>query len=141
MNPAVAPFYHIRDELGVQDGLIFREDRLVIPRTLRKQMLKELHLAHQGLESSTRRGRKTIHWPHLRQELKDHISRCETCSTFNRKQQKEPLIAHEMPDRACAKVGSDLFEFDKQEYLVTVDYFSIFFEIDRPEQPTAAGTL
>ena len=34
------------------------------------------------------------------------------------------------------KVGCDLMEFDNKNYLVTVDYFSTFFEIDRLEQAT-----
>ncbi|CAB4037995.1 Retrovirus-related Pol poly from transposon, partial [Paramuricea clavata] len=47
------------------------------------------------------------------------------------KQSKETLISHEVPDRPWGKIATDLFEFDGKEYLVTVDYFSIFFEIDR----------
>ena len=36
-----------------------------------------------------------------------------------------------------AKLGCDLFEFDNRNYLITVDYFSTFFEIDRLEHATA----
>ena len=49
---------------------------------------------------------------------------------------KEPLVSHEVPNRAWAKVGCDLMEFDNKNDLVTVDYFSNFFEIDRLEQAT-----
>lgn len=138
LNPVIMPFFHIRDELATQEGLIFRGDRLVIPKSLRKQMLSELHSAHQGIESTTRRARETIYWPHLNQELKDYISRCETCATYNHKQPKQPLISHDVPERAWAKVGSDLFELDKKTYLVTVDYFSNFFEIDCLDQRLTA---
>ena len=68
----LAPYYHIRDELATQDGLLFRGDRLIIPKSLRKK-------THQGLEATTGRARKAVYWPHLNQELKDHISACETC--------------------------------------------------------------
>ena len=34
--PKVLPYFHIRDELSVQDRLIFRSERVVIPITLRK---------------------------------------------------------------------------------------------------------
>ena len=52
-------------------------------------------------------------------------------------QTKEPLIPHEIPERAWAKLACDLFEFDKKSYLVTVDYYSNFFEVDRLDQLTS----
>ena len=141
LNPTINPYFHIRDELATQDGLVFRGDRLVIPKSLRRQMLSELHSAHQGLESTIRRARETVYWPHLNQELKDHISRCETCDTYNYKQPKQPLITHHTPDRAWAKIGCDLFEFDKKYYLATVDYYSNFFEVDHLDQTTSMGVI
>ena len=49
---------------------------------------------------------------------------------YESKQQKETMIPHEVPDRPWAKVGTDLCSFVGNDYLVTVDYFSIFWEID-----------
>ncbi|CAB4030234.1 Hypothetical predicted protein [Paramuricea clavata] len=40
---AVGSYFHIRDELVVQDGLILRGDRLVIPKAHRKTMMESLH--------------------------------------------------------------------------------------------------
>ena len=58
-------------------------------------MLSDLHAAHQGIASTTRRARETIYWPHLNQELKDHITGCLTCDQYHDKQPKEPLIPHD----------------------------------------------
>jgi hypothetical protein len=99
-------------------------------------MLIELHSAHQGLESSMRRARESIYWPHINQEIRDYIGRCDACSTYHDEQPKEPLVSHEVPNRAWAKIGCDLMDFDNKNYFVTVDYFSNFFEIDRLEQAT-----
>lgn len=49
---------------------------------------------------------------------------------MDNKQQKETLISHEVLSRPWAKVGTDLFVFDSKDYLITVDYFSNFWEID-----------
>ena len=35
------PYFYIRDELVVQDGLILKGDRLVVPKALRKHMMEE----------------------------------------------------------------------------------------------------
>ena len=37
---------------------------------------------------------------------------------------------HPVPDRPWEKVGTDLFTISCRDYLVTVDYFSNFYEID-----------
>ena len=48
LNPTITAFFHIRDELATQDGLVFRGGRLVVPTSLIQQMLMELPFVHQG---------------------------------------------------------------------------------------------
>lgn len=50
---------------------------------------------------------------------------------YEQHNQKETLMPHEILDRPWKKVGTDLFELDKKHYLITVDYLSNFWEIDR----------
>lgn len=50
------------------------------------------------------------------------------------------LISHDIPDRPWAKVGCDLFTFDDNNYVVTVDCYSNFWEIDYL-QNTKASTV
>ena len=40
LPPLVVPYFSIRDELAVTDGLVFRGERLVIPKSLRSQIKK-----------------------------------------------------------------------------------------------------
>ena len=70
----VTPYFQIRDELVVQDGLIVRGDRVVIPKALRTEMIEDLHAPHQGTESSLRRTRESIYWPNTNSDMKDYIS-------------------------------------------------------------------
>ena len=141
LQPTISPYFHIRDELASQDGIIFRGDRIVIPKSLRKQMLSDLHAAHQGIASITRRARETVHWPHLNQELKDHITECLTCDQYHDKQPKEPLIPHKVPNLAWAKVGCDIFEFKNKSYVVTVHYYPNFFEVERLDSLTSQAFI
>lgn len=39
-------YWSYREELSVEDGLLFKADRLVVPRALRNEMLEEIHGAH-----------------------------------------------------------------------------------------------
>ena len=77
----------------------------------------------------------------MNSDVKEYISRCETCMTFPSRQQKEPLLNHKIPDRPWAKIGTDLFQFENKEYLVTVDYFSNFFEVDRLCSTTSGAVV
>lgn len=48
----VTPYFSILDELVVPDGHIFHGDRVVNPKPLRKEIIEDLHAAHQGIQKS-----------------------------------------------------------------------------------------
>ena len=91
LDPTLVNYFHVRDELTVQEGVVLRGERVVIPKSLRKEILEDLHAAHQGVESTLRRARESIYWPNMNREIKEYIFRCETCTTFSTRQSKEPL--------------------------------------------------
>ena len=39
------------------------------------------------------------------------------------------MVPHEIPNRPWSKVGADLFELNKENYLIVVDYYSNFFQV------------
>ena len=64
-------------------------------------------------------------------EIRQFISMCEVCQKYQAKQNvRESFMSHELPDRPWEKIGIDLFSLDATEYLVTVDYYSNFWEVD-----------
>jgi hypothetical protein len=132
----VIPYFDIRDELSVQDGLIFKGERLVIPASMRSDIKKTLHTAHLGVESCLRRAREAVFWPGMNTEMKQLVSSCDVCRAFDVKQTSETLQPHELPSRPWEKVGVDLFSINGQDYMVTVDYFSDFIEIDHLKKTT-----
>ena len=72
-----------------------------------------------------------MYWPRMNEEVKEFISRCEVCRVYQDKQQKELLIGHDIPSRPWQRVGSDLFELQNGHFLVCVDYYSDFIEVDK----------
>ena len=130
------PYFNIRDELSMQDGIIFRGSRCVVPQTMRKNILERLHSSHSGIEACKRRARDCVYWPNMNSEVGDYVSKCDICNVFVNKQQKETLIPHETTDRPWAKIGTDILTYNQKDYLVTVDYFSDYFEIDQIAEKT-----
>ncbi|XP_028394408.1 uncharacterized protein LOC114518588 [Dendronephthya gigantea] len=73
--------------------------------------------------------------------IKEQISKCDMCASFKPQQQREPLISHQVPDRPWAKIAIDLFQYQNKDYLVTVDYYSNFFEIHRVYSSTSSTII
>ena len=69
-------------------------------------------------------------WPGMAAQIQDTVANCHICSTHQRNNTKEPMIAHEIPTRPWSQVGADLFEISNQKYLIMVDYYSSFIEIN-----------
>ena len=128
---AARAYFNYRDELNTEDGLIFKGNRLIVPKSLRKEMLDIAHQGHIGLEGCRRRMREALFWPGMASDLKALISQCDLCLTTRDSPPKEPLISHEFSQRPWSKVGVDICYMDDRILLVIVDYFSNFIEVCR----------
>ena len=53
-------FWSYRDEIGVSHGVLFKGSQVIIPTTLREDILTQLHLGHMGIESTRRLARETV---------------------------------------------------------------------------------
>ena len=95
--PQVHPFFSIRDELTIQDGLIFRGQRVIVLQSLRPMIKTKLHSSHMGIDACLRRARESVFWPGFSAEIKQMVETCETCRKFETSPQKEPLVSHDVP--------------------------------------------
>ena len=127
---AVRPYFDERDTLSHQDGVILKGERVVILKSLRDITKKRLHSAHLGYDSMMRRYRDTVFWPAMSTEIRQVAENCEACQLHKPRNQKETLKQHEEGETAWSKIGVDLYEIKGGSYLVTVDYYSNFIEVD-----------
>jgi len=124
------PFWNCRDELSVYDHIVFKGERIVVPKKMQSEMLQHIHSSHLGIEKCKRRARDVLFWPGMTSQIQDIVSHCQICCTYQRNNMKEPLLPHEIPKRPWSQVGADLFFFNNQQYLILVDYYSGFVELD-----------
>ena len=68
-------------------------------------------------------------------------SNCTVCLEYRKSNTKEPLINHEVPQRAWSKVGTDLFCLNSENYIIIVDYYSKFPEIQKLEETTSSSVI
>ena len=134
-------FYSYRDELTVQDEILFRGNRVIVPASMRSEMLKKIHASHIGIEGCLRRAREILYWPGMTSAIRDHVSACGTCNSFRMEQPKEPLMPQKVPDRPWSKVAVDLFTLHKTEYIIVVDDYSNFFELRALSDTRASSVI
>ena len=125
-RPELREYWLMREDLGVEDGLIFKCQRLVIPPVLRKNAISVIHQGHMGIDKCLLRARQSMYWPRINSDIKDIIATCNTCQRHQNKQQSEPLLNHDTPQYPWQKIGTDIFTFREDHYLLLVDYHSHF---------------
>ena len=79
--PEAQPYFPIRDELIVDDGVILKGLRVVVPQTLRTEYLRQLHKGHPGIDATKRRARETVYWPSLMLDIDSDIASCHPCNS------------------------------------------------------------
>jgi len=57
----IQAYFTSRNELSVQDGLLFKSDRVIIPTSLRQRVIQKIHSSHMGIEGSLRRAREAYY--------------------------------------------------------------------------------
>ena len=126
---SVRQFWSYRDELWASDGVVFKSDKILIPPCLRKDVLRKIHQGHMGIERSKQRARELVFWPGISSDIETTVSKCSICAEYRCSNQKEPMIAHEIPQYPWQIVATDLFVWNGDDYLLVVDYYSRFWEV------------
>ena len=135
-DPAVLPeelqsYLPFADELVTLNNFIYKGNRILIPTGARQWIMERVHRSHIGINGCLRRAREVVFWPGMTTQLKEWIAKCHICQTYQTAGVKEPLLSHEAPARPWQKVGVDIFTFRGKDYLITADYSSSYFEVDR----------
>jgi hypothetical protein len=75
---------------GKERMLICRNDKIVIPKSLRKRVMTWYHevLCHPGINRTEETIGQHLWWPNMRDEITHYVSRCPTCQK-NKKRHKK----------------------------------------------------
>ena len=120
----VAPFWNIRNELCVDDGIVLYGPRIVVPKAARREVLARLHDSHQGVERTKRRARQSVYWPGVNNDMSTTVASCDKCQELLPSQQREPLKSEPLPTRVFEDVSADFFSYVGRDYLDYVDRLS-----------------
>lgn len=133
------PYWDSRDQLSVLDGIVYKGLKIVIPPTMRDQMLKLVHKTHLGLGKSKQRAREVMYWPGMNSDIDTLISNCAVCAEHQNQQSAEPLKPTPTPDLPYEMVGCDIFQWQSDKYLMIVDYYSKYIDTEKLASETTSA--
>jgi transposase InsO family protein len=134
-------YWNIRGDISICDELLFYRDRLIIPLARRPEILSKLHTAHLGVNKTIYRAKQTVYWPGMSKSIEDLISACQPCQKNASTPKTQPLAVTTIPPHPYHTVGTDLFSFEGDDYLLTVDYYSKWINIDKLSSTTSAQVV
>ena len=115
------PYWTFREELTIEDGLILKGTRILIPSKKHEAVLKLIHEGHLGLNKCKLHAKETVYWPGLNDKLDKLILNCELCLKYSHAKCKHPhnmVVGQEIPIHPWDKLATDLFHFEGASYLL-----------------------
>lgn len=139
-NPLIQQYWINQRYLTIVDDLLLYNDRIVVPRDMRLEILDKLHESHLGITKCRALAQSSVWWPNISSEIEEMVKKCSICAK-SRPAIKEPLLPSSFPDRPWSRVAMDLFDLRGKTYLLVVDYYSRWPEIRLLQHQTSGSII
>ncbi|CAI6367348.1 unnamed protein product [Macrosiphum euphorbiae] len=116
-----------KDELAItSDGLLLKQNKIVIPKTLRKKVVKLAHTGHQGIEKTKSLLRSKVWFPNMNKMVTAETNTCIPCQAATPKTSTNPIMSSELPPGPWENLDLDFGgPFPNGKYtLVIIDEYS-----------------
>ncbi|KAL9986784.1 hypothetical protein ACROYT_G000980 [Oculina patagonica] len=91
LNDAMKPYWSSRGELSVVQNILLKASRILIPSSMRLEILDKIHEGHQGITECREWAKSSVWWPGLSREIHDLVQQCRVCA-LHRDNKPELLI-------------------------------------------------
>ena len=140
-DPAASSYWQYRHSLHITDGVIIYNDRVVVPSSLRPNVLDALHAAHQGVSSMGLRARTIVFWPGMTHDIEQRRQSCSECIRNAPSQPALPSQPASPPATPFEQTYADFFDCVGQHYLVIGDRLSGWSDVfQAPKGSPQAGS-
>ena len=75
-------FWSFRQEISEEDGLLYKNQRLIMPHSERLENLKVLHLGHYAVDKMQLRALETAYWPGINKDILKHYQSVRLASNI-----------------------------------------------------------
>ena len=138
---SIRSYWAFRDELSVEDGILLKGTRVIIPESMQSFILDRLHYGHLGIEKTRLRAKDSVYWININRDIETTVKSCHICQEHQPAQQHETLLPHEIPSRPWEVVGTDMFFFNDADWLIIADYYSKFPIVRKMPRPCLSSSV
>ena len=100
------------------DGVVMLGERIIVPVSLRKQVLHLLHAAHQGVDRMKGRASGAVYWPGMVADIEKERAGCTACHKMAKSNQSLPPYPPPDPEYPFQYIAADYFTFRGKDYCV-----------------------
>ena len=94
-----------------------------------------------GINKCLERVKEIMFWQGLTRDIENLVNDCPECAGHHNKKHKETLRQTKTSERPWSELGADLFEFEGQLYLLLIDYYSKFIEVEELKELTSKANI
>jgi transposase InsO family protein len=139
---AAADYWEYRAEIQVIGDCVFIGDRPIIPPSLRRRVLEDLHEGHPGISRMQALARSQCFWPGIYNEISSFVKRCENCAMNADAPRKEELRPWPRPSKPWQRLHIDFAGLMAGDFFfIVVDAYSNWPEVVRMRSTTAEKTV
>ena len=79
LPPELHPYWTFREEISIEDGILLKGERIIIPAVDQPDIMQQLHHGHLGLQKCLHHAQVSVYWPNLTEHLKELVTNCGVC--------------------------------------------------------------
>lgn len=103
------PFWAVRYDLTTHQGLILRNSQIVIPVSMRKQVMDIIHTGHLGISKCIEKAKNSVYWPGYQGQIQDVVLSCATCQENVRANAQCNYEPYDIPQYPMQSLSMDIF--------------------------------
>ena len=131
----------IADIFSLYDNVLSYGERVVIPKTLQKQILKDFHAGHPGKNRRKSLMRSFVYWTKMDLDISNMVDACKGFALVA----KAPPIAYKpwpKTDQPWSRIHVDFVGLmEDVYYLIVVDSYTKWQEVLRCKRPTTGVAI
>ena len=141
-NVELRPYFFRKHELSIDKGCLLWGARVVVPATLKEQVLSSLHDGHIGIARTKSLARSYVWWPLIDLDIERVTKSCVSCEVHKNSPPKAPLNPWVWPVRPWQRVHMDFAgPFLGKMFLIIVDSHSKWIDVKIMNKITTADTI
>nr|Q09575.1 RecName: Full=Uncharacterized protein K02A2.6 [Caenorhabditis elegans] len=131
-----------RDRLKLIHGCLLLDDRVIVPKSLQKIVLKQLHEGHPGIVQMKQKARSFVFWRGLDSDIENMVRHCNNCQENSKMPRVVPLNPWPVPEAPWKRIHIDFAgPLNGCYLLVVVDAKTKYAEVKLTRSISAVTTI